>query len=304
MFYDAHFIIDVTNWERGIWLDGTMQIMDREDILLSDRLVSAYLPEFPDDRRSANEGLASMVGVAKVYDRILTLADEHGLHVNEDEFSTLTLSSGGVKVGTMMVAMRRSGVELDVSPFTGEDMSKKPIWNHFVDDFTHDPVVTCSRIPVGDAFGVRPAKLFAHSTRFHVYTKPMGEMAFVSGEVALTEDSIETLRWEANVGVSRNENIADKVQEMLDRLVEGASVIESLASIAVSCGITLAMAGDSVIVAYFNGEIIGQIAVDSGNCEVGVTPSALDSPDRSDAGEKAWSWFYALISQVLYSVIV
>ena len=46
MFYDAHFTIDVTNWSRGIWLDGTMQIMDREDILLSDRLVPAYLPEF------------------------------------------------------------------------------------------------------------------------------------------------------------------------------------------------------------------------------------------------------------------
>lgn len=64
MFYDAHFIIDVTNWSRGIWLDGTMQIMDREDILLSDRLVPACLPEFPDDRRSANEALASMVGWA------------------------------------------------------------------------------------------------------------------------------------------------------------------------------------------------------------------------------------------------
>lgn len=47
MFYDAHFIIDVTNWSRGIWLDGTMQIMDREDILLSDRLVPVYLREFP-----------------------------------------------------------------------------------------------------------------------------------------------------------------------------------------------------------------------------------------------------------------
>ena len=62
MFYDAHFTIDVTNWSRGFWLDGTMQIMDREDILLSDRLIPAYSPEFPDDRRSATEGLASMVG--------------------------------------------------------------------------------------------------------------------------------------------------------------------------------------------------------------------------------------------------
>lgn len=120
MFYDAHFTIDVTNWLRGIWLDGTTQIMDREDILLSDRLVPAYLSEFPDDRRSANEALASMVGVAKIHDRILTLADEHGLYVDEDEFSTLTVSSGGATIGTMMVAMRRSGAELDVDPFAGE----------------------------------------------------------------------------------------------------------------------------------------------------------------------------------------
>ena len=121
MFYDAHFTIDVTNWSRGIWVDGTTQIMDREDILLSDRLVPVYLPEFPDDRRSANEALAFMVDVAKIHDRILTLADEHGLRVDEDEFSTLTVSSGGSTIGTMMVAMGRSGAELDVDSFRGED---------------------------------------------------------------------------------------------------------------------------------------------------------------------------------------
>ena len=43
MFYDAHFIVDVTNWSRGIWLDGTTQIMDMEDILLSDRLAPSCL---------------------------------------------------------------------------------------------------------------------------------------------------------------------------------------------------------------------------------------------------------------------
>lgn len=96
MFYGAHFTVDVTNWSQGIWVDGTTQIMDREDILLSDRLAPVYLQEFPGDRRSANEALASMVGAAKIYDRILTLADEHGLYVDEDEFSTLTVSSGGV----------------------------------------------------------------------------------------------------------------------------------------------------------------------------------------------------------------
>lgn len=142
MFYDAHFIIDVTNWSRGIWLDGTMQIMDMEDILLSDRLAPAYLSEFPDDRRSASEVLASMLGVAKVYDRILTLADEYGFHVDEDEFSTLTVSSGGATIGAMMVAMSRRGVELDVDPFAGEDASKCLIWAHFwVGSFDRSDVV-------------------------------------------------------------------------------------------------------------------------------------------------------------------
>ena len=299
MFYDAHFIIDVTSWSQGFWLDGTMQIMDSEDILLSDRLVPAYLREFPDDRRSADEGLASMVGVAKVYDCILTLADEHGLHVDEDEFSTLIVSSGGAKIGTMAVAMRRSGAELDVDPFTGEDVSKRPIWDKFVDDLSHDPVVTHSRAPIGASVGWRPAKPLAHSVRFHVYTKPMGEeMVFVSGEVELTEDNIETLHLGTNAGLVRAENVADSVQEMFDRLVVGASVMDILVSAAAACGITLAMAGDGLIVAYFNGEIIGKIAVGAGRGGVELTPGRLDSLDRSDAVEEAWGWFCGRIREI------
>lgn len=304
MFYDAHFTVDVTKWSRGIWLDGTTQIMGGEDILLSDRLVAACLQEFPDDRRSANETLASMVGVAKIYDRILTLADERGLHVDEDEFSTLTVSSGGATIGTMMVTMRLSGAELDIDSFCGEDVSKRPIWDHFVDDLTNDPVVSCSRTPVGDATQWRPAKPFAHSIRFHVYTKPMGEMTFVSGEVALTVDNVETLSWETNVGVIPSENIAGKVQEMFDRLVVGASVMDSLTSVADACGITLAMMGDFLIVAYFNGEIIGQIAVGAGRSCVELAPGRLDSPDRSDAVEEAWRWFCTRIREIPDSVTV
>lgn len=304
MFYDAHFTVDVTNWSRGIWLDGTTQIMDREDILLSDRLVPVYLREFPDDRRSANEALASMVGVAKIHDRILTLADEHGLHVDEDEFSTLTVSSGGSTIGTMMVAMRRNGAELDVAPFAGEDVSKKPIWDHFVDDITNDPVVEHSRTPVEAATRWRPAKPLTHSTRFHVYTKPMGEMTFVSGEVALTVDNVETLSWETNVGMTCSENIAGKVQEMFDRLVVGALVMDSLTSAANACGITLAMAGDFLIVAYFNGEIVGQVAVGAGKNGVELAPSRLVSPDRSDAVEEAWGWFCGRIREIPDSVTV
>lgn len=304
MFYGAHFTLDVTNWSRGIWLDGTMQIMDREDILLSDRLAPAHAPEFPDDRRSANEGLASMVGMAKIYDRILTLADEHGLHVDEDEFSTLVISSGGSTIGTMAVAMRRSGAELDVDPFCGEDVSKKPIWDHFVDDFTHDPVVEHSRTPVEAATQWRPVKPLTHSMRFHVYTKPVGEMTFVSGEVALTVDNVETLSWETNIGVVRSENVAGKVQEMFDRLVVGASVMDSLTSVADARGITLAMMGDFLIVAYFNGEIIGQIALGVSGSSVELAPSCLRSPDRSDAADEAWRWFCGRIREIPDNAIV
>lgn len=304
MFYDAHFTIDVTDWSRGIWLDGTTQIMDMEDILLSDRLVPAYLREFPDDRRSANEALASMVGMAKVYDRILTLADEHGLHVDEDEFSTLTVSSGGSTIGTMMVAMRRSGAELDVDQFRGEDVSKRPIWDRFVDDLTNDPVVLHSRTPVEAATQWRPAKPLTHSTRFHVYTKPVGEMTFVSGEAALTVDNVETLTWGTNVGMISSENIAGKVQEMFDRLVVGASVMDSLTSAADACGIALAMMGDFLIVAYFNGEIIGQIAVGAGRSGVEFTPGRVGSPGRSDAVEEAWGEFCTRIREIPDSRVV
>lgn len=304
MFYDAHFTVDVTNWSQGIWLDGTTQIMDMEDILLSDRLVPAYLQEFPDDRRSVNEALASMVGMAKIYDRILTLADEHGLYVDEDEFSTLTVSSGGSTIGTMMVAMGRSGVKLDVDPFCGEDASKRPIWDHFVDDLTRDPVIEHSRTPVEAATQWRPAKPLTHSTRFHVYAKPVGEMTFVSGEVALTVDSVETLSWEANVGMVCSGDIAGRVQEMFDRLVVGASVMDSLTSAAAACGITLAMMCDFLIVAYFNGEIIGQIAVGASGSGVEFAPSCLQSPDRSDAVEEAWCWFLARIREIPDSVTV
>lgn len=304
MFYGAHFTIDITNWSWGVWLDGTMQIMDREDILLSDHLVPVHLQEFPDDRCSASEGLAFMLGMARIYDRILTLADEHGLHVDEDEFSTLTVSSGGVTIGTMMVAVRRSGVELDVAPFCGEDVSKRPIWDRFVDDLTNDPVIELSRTPVEAATRRSPMKPLAHSTRFHVYTKPIGEMTFVSGEVALTVDNVETLSWETNVGMTRSENIAGKVQEMFSRLVVGASVMDSLVLAANACGITLAMAGDFLIVAYFNGGIVGQIVVGAGGSGVEFTPGRLVSPDRSDAAEETWGWFCGRIREILDSVIV
>jgi hypothetical protein len=293
VFYDAHFTIDVTNWAGGNWLDGTMQIMDREDILLSVRRPPAYLPEFwSDGCRSANEGLASMVAMAKIYDRILTLADRHGLHVDEDDV---------FGIGDLVW---RGGVELDVDSFTGEDALKKSIWDHFVNDLNNDPVIEHSRTPVEVTTRWRPAKPLTHSSRFHIYMAPMGEMVFISGEAALTVNNIETLQWGTNVGVVRTENIADRVQEMFDRLVMGASVMENLASVAAACGISLAMAEDSLMVAYFNGEIIGQIAVGANRSGVELAPGRLDSPDRSDAIEEAWGWLCARIREIPDSVIV
>lgn len=204
-----------------------------------------------------------------------------------------------------MVAMRRSGVEVDVDPFTGEDASKRLIWDGFVSDLTHDPVIEHSRTPVEAITQWKPARPLTHSLRFHVYTAPMGnEMAFVSGESALTVDAIETLRWGTNIGVVCNENFAGGVQEMFDRLVVGASVMGSLASVAAACGITLAMVEDSLIVAYFNGEIIGQIAVGAGRSGVELAPGWLDFPGRLDAVVEAWAWFRARIREIPDSNII
>ena len=91
---------------------------------------------------------------------------------------------------------------------------------------------------------------------------------------------------------------------MFDRLVVGASVMEGLTSAADACGITLAIMGDFLIVAYFNGEIIGQIAVGAGESGVELAPGCLHSPDRSDAVEEAWSWFCGRVREIPDSVTV
>lgn len=91
---------------------------------------------------------------------------------------------------------------------------------------------------------------------------------------------------------------------MFDRLVVGASVMDSLTSVANACGITLAMMGDFLIVAYFGGEIIGQIAVGAGKNGVELAPSCLRSPDRSDAVEEAGCRFCARIREIPDSVTV
>lgn len=132
----------------------------------------------------------------------------------------------------------------------------------------------------------------------------MGEMTFVSGEAALTVDNVETLSWETNIGVIRTENFAGKVQEMFDRLVVGASVMEGLALAADACGITLAMVEDSLIVAYFEGEIIGQIVVGASGSGVELASGRLGSPARLDAADGAWGEFCGRIREIPDSVIV
>ena len=72
----------------------------------------------------------------------------------------------------------------------------------------------------------------------------------------------------------------------------------SLASAANACGITLVMMGDFLIVAYFNGEIIGQIAVGAGRSCVELTPSRVGSLDGSDAVEEAWCLFCGRIREI------
>ena len=110
--------------------------------------------------------------------------------------------------------------------------------------------------------------------------------------------------WETDVGMTCSENIAGKVQEMFDRLVVGASVMDSLASAADACGITLAMMGDFLIVAYFNGGIIGQIAVGASRSSVELAPDRFGSLDGSDAVEEAWGEFCGRIREIPDSVIV
>ena len=97
MLYDAHFIINVENREGGPRVDGTVQIMDNEDLFLSDSASSLHFPVFPDEDYPVDEMLAHMVNIAKIWDRVLVLAEKHGLCVDQSE-SGLRFSSGGVGV--------------------------------------------------------------------------------------------------------------------------------------------------------------------------------------------------------------
>lgn len=117
--------------------------------------------------------------------------------------------------------------------------------------------------------------------------------------------TVDVTNWSRGIWLDGTMRIMDREDILLsDRLVVGASVFDSLTSVANACGITLAMMGDFLIVAYFNGEIIGQIAVGVSGSSVEFAPSCLYSPGRSDAVEEAWSWFCGRIREIPDSVTV
>ena len=117
--------------------------------------------------------------------------------------------------------------------------------------------------------------------------------------------TVDVTNWSRGIWLDGTTQIMDMEDILLsDRLVVGASVMDSLTSAANACGITLAMMGDFLIVAYFNGEIIGQIAVGVNGSSVEFAPSCLCSPDRSDAVEEAWGWFCGRVREIPDSVIV
>lgn len=117
--------------------------------------------------------------------------------------------------------------------------------------------------------------------------------------------TVDVVNWSRGIWVDGTTQIMDMEDILLsDRLVVGASVMDSLTSAANACGITLAMMGDFLIVAYFNGEIIGQIAVGVGRGGIELAPSCLHSLDRSDAVEEAWCWFCGRIREISDSVTV
>lgn len=117
--------------------------------------------------------------------------------------------------------------------------------------------------------------------------------------------TVDVTNWLRGIWLDGTTQIMDGEDILLsDRLVVGASVMDTLASVADACGVTLAMMGDFLIVVYFNGEIIGQIVVDASGSSVEFAPSCLRSPDRSDAVEEVWRWFCSRIREIPDSVTV
>lgn len=299
MLYDAHFIVNVENREEGSRVDGTVQIMDNEDLFLSDSASPLHFPVFPDEDYPVDETLAHMVNVAKIYDRVLVLAEKHGLHVDQNE-SGLRFSSGGITVGSVTVGRNYDGFFLRTTPIFAAGVSKRTIWDHFVADVNGDPDIVCAHVPFAPlpSPSYKTVKEISSSSQFHVYTRPLGEEIFVSGEAALTEDTLPFASWGVNIGLIRSDNVAEGVQEVFERLVLGAIVMDCLVSVADECGVHLISVTNDLIGVYLGEGIIGQVAVDVCGGIVELSPRRLATPLWADREEGAWNDFCSKVREI------
>lgn len=297
MLYGAHFIINVENRGQGARVDGTVQLMDNEDLFLSDSTSPLRFPVFPDENISVGKTLAHMVNVAKIYDRVLVLAEKHGLHVEQPE-SGLRFSSGGVTVGTVTVGRGYDGFFLQTAPSFIMGASKRVIWGHFVDDINGDPDVVRAHVPFAPLPSRWTVKELSSSSRFHVYTRPLGEEVFVSGEAALTEDTLPFASWSVNIGLIGADSVAEGVQEVFERLTLGATVVDCLVSEADECGVRLISVANDLIGVYLGERIIGQIMVDVRRGIVELSPRRLAVTTWTDREGRAWNDFCSKMREI------
>ena len=297
MLYDAHFIIDVENRGQETRVNGTVQIMDNEDLFLSDSAPPLHFPVFPDEDYPVDETLAHMVNVAKIYDRVLVLAEKHGLYVCQSE-SGLRFSSGGIAIGSVMIGRNYDGFFLQTTPIFTAGVSKRIIWDHFVVDINGDPDIVGAHVPFAPLPSRWAVEEIHSSSRFHVYTRPLGEEIFVSGEAALTEDTLPFASWDVNIGLIRTDNVAEGVQEVFERLVLGAIVTDRLVSVADECGIHLISVANDLIGVYLGEGIIGQVTVDVRGGIVELSPRRLATPTWTDREEGAWNDFCSKVREV------
>lgn len=303
MFYDAHFIVDVENEGRGARVDGTVQIMDSEGLFLSHSTPTLYFPAFPDENRSVDGVLAYMVDVARVYDRVLVLAVRHGLYVDRSE-SGLVFSFGGVKVGSATIARDCSGFFLQTAPISNVGASRRIIWDHFVNDVDDDSGIVRAPVPFGALSPRGIMKGISSPSRFHVYVRPLGEEVFVSGEAALTDDTLPFASWGVNVGLVYMDDIAEWIQEVFERLVMGATVMDRLVSEADSCGFHFISVANDLIGVYIGNVIVGQVAVGVRGGIVELSPRRLATPSLSDREGRGWKDFCSKMRRVPDSRIV
>lgn len=303
MFYDAHFIVDVENEGGGVQVDGTVQITGSEGLFVSHSISPLHLPAFPDENHSVDGVLAHMVDIAWVYDRVLMLAVMHGLYVDQGE-SGLVFSFGGVKVGSATIAQDCSGYFLQTAPISNVEASRRIIWDHFVNDVNGDSGIVRAPTPCVSLPPRGTMKGLFSSSRFHVYLRPLGEEVFVSGEAALTNDTLPFASWGVNVGLVWMDDVAGWTQKVFERLVLGATVVDRLVSEADSCGIHFISVANDLIGAYVGDTVVGQIAVGVRGGIVELSPSRLATPTWTDREGRAWNDFCSKVRRIPDSRIV